>query len=69
MDTALAKNLRDRRRAAGLSQVLLAQRTGLSQAWISRLESGTANPTVGTLSTLANALQVGLTELLAEQIE
>lgn len=66
MDTAFAKNLRQRRHAAGLSQIGLAELTGLSQTWISRLEAGDGNPTVGTLKRVANALKIQLPELLAE---
>ena len=60
MKTVLAKNLRLRRRAVGLSQVSLAERTGLSQTWISRLESGNANPTIETLVLLSNVMEISV---------
>ncbi|CRI66916.1 Uncharacterized HTH-type transcriptional regulator y4dJ [Thiocapsa sp. KS1] len=69
MTNALARNLRLRRVSAGLSQDELAERTGLSQTWISRLELGSANPTVSTLTILAEGLQIGLHELFDEPPE
>lgn len=41
--------VRTARRGAGLTQQALAQRLGVSQAAVARLESGRANPTVATL--------------------
>lgn len=40
----------------GLTQVELAKATGISQADISRLECGTANPSLKTLQRIATAL-------------
>jgi transcriptional regulator with XRE-family HTH domain len=51
-----------------LSQEELAERTGLSQTWISRLEKGTANPTMGTLKSLSDALSIGVQDLFEEQV-
>ena len=58
----LARELADRRRALGISQKALSIRTGIHQSEISRLERGSGNPTVRTLSVVAAALQgrVGL---------
>lgn len=66
MKKVLAKNLRLIRSAAGLSQAGLAERTGLSQTWISRLESGTANPTIETLMILSNVMEISVVDLLRE---
>jgi transcriptional regulator with XRE-family HTH domain len=41
--------LRDARHRAGLTQADLAERLGVSQAAVARLESARANPTVDTL--------------------
>lgn len=41
--------LRDARRRAGLTQADLAERLGVSQAAVAKLESPRANPTVDTL--------------------
>jgi transcriptional regulator with XRE-family HTH domain len=69
MSNALARNLRHRRVSAGLSQEDLAERTGLSQTWISRLETGGANPTMETLNTLAEGLSIRLHDLFDDQVE
>ena len=44
------------RAKTGLKQKQLSERTGISQADISRLERGTANPSIKTLQRIANAL-------------
>ena len=41
---------------AGLTQVELAERTGISQADISRIERGATSPTAKTLQRIAEAL-------------
>lgn len=66
MKVILGKNLRLRRCAIGLSQASLAERTGLSQTWISRLESGNANPTIETLILLSNVMEISVVDLLRE---
>jgi ribosome-binding protein aMBF1 (putative translation factor) len=44
------------RRKRGLTQRQLSARSGIQQSEISRIEGGRGNPTVSTLSALANAL-------------
>lgn len=53
-DTARA--LREARKRAGLSQLDLAQCTGIPQPTISRIERAATNPTVETLAQLAQGL-------------
>lgn len=43
----------DARRASGLTQKQLSERTGIAQADISKLENGNANPSLRTLQRLA----------------
>ena len=43
----------DARKASGLTQKQLSERTGIAQADISKLESGNANPSLKTLRRLA----------------
>jgi transcriptional regulator with XRE-family HTH domain len=62
----LATNLRRLRIARHLSLSELARATRMSKATLSSIENGRANPTVETLATLAQALRIGLTELLEE---
>ncbi|SMF78502.1 XRE family transcriptional regulator [Streptomyces sp. Amel2xC10] len=60
----LAASVARVRRAAGLTLSAVAARAGVSPAYVSQVESGTANPTVRTLSQIADALGVTPAELL-----
>jgi len=59
-----AELLRDKRRAAGLTQEELANKCGLSMNTLHGYERGVA-PTIGNLQRIAAALNVNLSELLA----
>lgn len=50
----------DARKAAGLTQKDLAERTGIAQADISKLENGNANPSLRTLQRLAEGMGMRL---------
>lgn len=50
----------DARRTSGLTQKELSERTGIAQGDISKLENGTANPSVRTLKRLASAMGMTL---------
>jgi ribosome-binding protein aMBF1 (putative translation factor) len=50
------ENLRTARLIAGLSQTDLAARSGLSQQYLSKVESGHKNVTLRTIATLAKAV-------------
>ena len=52
----LAQSLLKARLAKKMTQAELAKMAGVKQAYIARLESGTANPTVVNLSKVANVL-------------
>ena len=52
----LAHSLLKARVAKKMTQAELAQKAGVSQVIIARLESGTSNPTVDTVSRVANVL-------------
>ena len=54
--TALALALLDARESRGLSQSQLAELCGVSQAYISKLESGEANPTIGKIGSIFAAM-------------
>ncbi|MFB7330634.1 helix-turn-helix domain-containing protein [Streptomyces adustus] len=60
----LAASVARVRRAAGLTLSAVAARAGVSPAYISQMESGTANPTVRTLGQIADALGATPAELL-----
>ncbi len=58
----LAAQLIEARQAKNMSQVELAQKAGVKQAYIARVESGSTNPTFSSLSKIAKALgkEVGI---------
>ena len=53
----LGLQFRDARVEQGLTQVELSQKSGITQADISRIERGAGNPTASTLRRLASVLQ------------
>lgn len=59
-----AQQLRERRRAAGLSQADLAERSGVSTEFVSRMERGVTFPSVPTLMSLCRALACTPNDLL-----
>lgn len=61
---ALAGNVRRLRLARGMSLRDLAETTGSSKALLSQIERGVANPTIGVLTRIADALDVTLHELV-----
>lgn len=68
------KNLKALRKSRNLSQIELAEKSGVSQGMISRMERGTANPTLDVIEAVAGALCVppplifGLPEFQMEAI-
>lgn len=61
--THVGKEIRRHREAAGLTQTQLAERSGLPQSHISRLENAEHSATRMTLEKLAAALEVGIGQL------
>jgi transcriptional regulator with XRE-family HTH domain len=62
----VGRNIQRLRKAAGLSQAVLAERMGVDRAYVSGLELGQRNPTIVTLWHVAEALQVRLRSLFYE---
>jgi len=62
----VAENLRELRRKRDLSLDELAQRTGVSRAGLSQIETRKTNPTLGVLWKIAAGLGVPFAELLGE---
>jgi transcriptional regulator with XRE-family HTH domain len=62
---ALAQHLRDLRHERGLSLVQLAQATGISSSFLSLLEQGRSDVTIGRLIRVAEFYDVDLADLLA----
>lgn len=57
---AIIQAILDARKTAGLTQKDLADRTGIAQADISKLENGNANPSLRTLQRLADGMGMKL---------
>ncbi|NVO07006.1 MAG: helix-turn-helix transcriptional regulator [Rhodoferax sp.] len=55
--------IRRHRKACGLSQEELATRCGMFRTYLSRIEGGTANPTVRVLQSLASVLEIDVAVL------
>lgn len=62
----LGDAVRRLRERAGFSQEQLAEHSGLHRTYVSQLERGHRNATVGTLVKLAAALSVTVAGLMAE---
>ncbi|MCG7203671.1 helix-turn-helix domain-containing protein [Streptomyces arenae] len=62
----VARNVRRFRQERAMSLGELARRSGLSKQTLSKIEQGTGNPTVETLSLLGTALDVPARRLLTE---
>ena len=60
---ALGRAVRAIRVERGISQVQLAEKTGLVQSWISHVEHGRRNPSRSNVVRLAAGLEVSVSEL------
>ncbi|HEY4199122.1 MAG TPA: XRE family transcriptional regulator [Devosiaceae bacterium] len=63
--TSIAAILRHLRQQAGLTLSELAQRCGLAPSTLSKVENGQMSPTYDTILSLAQGLEVDVTELFA----
>ena len=59
-ELAIAQAMIEARESSGMTQQKLAERTGIAQADISKLERGSANPSVKTLQRLAAGMGMKL---------
>lgn len=64
--THIGVQVRALRHERGLSAVVLAQRSGISQPFLSQIERGITAPSLTTLYALARALEVPISRLLAQ---
>ena len=60
------KCVRELRLAAGLTQVEFAERCGFYQTYLSRVETGRANPTLNAIEVIANALGLSVFEFFEQ---
>lgn len=58
--------IRDRRQKLGLSQEEIAKRSGLARSYICDVERGARHPSLRNVSTLARALNIATSELIAQ---
>lgn len=63
----IAKRLTELREKQGLSMRKLAERSGVSQPFISSIESGKKQPTLDSLLKLSDGLGITLIDLLGEE--
>jgi len=63
------KNVREQRRAMGMTQEQLSERTGVSQGSISTIERDERVPKLPTAVALARGLETTVEELLGEDVE
>lgn len=63
---SIGANIQQHRKTSGLSQKELADSSGLDRAYISSLEGGKQNVTIGALVKLAAALDISIFELIKQ---
>jgi transcriptional regulator with XRE-family HTH domain len=62
----LSRQVKAFRAEAGLTQQALAERCGIYRTYLSRIESGDANPSIGVLIALANTLNIEIYKFFVE---
>lgn len=67
MPVRIALNVRRLRAERGISLSELARGSGVSKGTLSRLEGGTGNPTIETLTSIAGFLGVDLDDVLSDE--
>jgi transcriptional regulator with XRE-family HTH domain len=65
----VGKNIRAARKATGLSQFQLAERSGLSADFIGKAERRTTSPSLESLKAIADALHLSLRDLFDGEAE
>lgn len=60
----LTRNLKNARNKAGYTQEELADRIGVSRAYVGYLEQGRNTPSLGVLEKIARVLKVKISELV-----
>ena len=63
----LSRNLKEKRKAMGITQYQLAEMLDVEDKYISRLETGTSTPSFALLEKLSNILQINLSELFVAE--
>ena len=63
----LAETVKKQRKSKGLTQIDLAEKTGINRSMIGRIENGTFKPSTDQLEALAKALEFEVTDLYVEE--
>lgn len=66
--TAMGRRVRSKRLELGLTQQKMAEKLGVSLSFYGHIERGTRVPSIETLVTIANCLNVGADFLLADSL-
>jgi transcriptional regulator with XRE-family HTH domain len=66
IEIKIAKKIRQRRLEQRMTQEMLANKTGFSKAFISKIENHNTSPSIASLSKIAIALDVSISTLLDE---
>lgn len=64
MTKTFGANVKWMRQTRNISQEVLAQQSGIYRTYLSRIESGLANPSLLVIAALANALDIDPSKLL-----
>lgn len=64
----IGPRIRQLRIACGLTVAALAEKSGLSRGYVSKVENSKSSPPVSTLMTLAKALGVNINEIFSEEM-
>jgi transcriptional regulator with XRE-family HTH domain len=65
----VGRNIRMARKAQGLSQLALAERSELSADFIGKVERGTTSPSIESLKAIATAMNLSLGDLFAGELQ
>lgn len=64
--TAFGQRIRDLRKQQGISQEAFADKCGVMRTYMSRIETGAANPSLEAAKLLADGLGLSLSDLLED---
>lgn len=65
---SIGKNIRKHRNRLGITQEILAEKINVSIPHISRMENGSAKPSLQTLVDICNALNISIDDLMQDSI-
>ena len=66
---SLGKRIKKLRERSGITQLALADQTGLARSYIGQIESGLKNASLETIVSIANCLGVSIEEFLKDSMD